>query len=74
MSSTFDETVKALQDNPELRARVMSATSTADRNTIPIAAGFPRNWESRRKTVGCSGFLSNSSTHEAQETPRVLSV
>ncbi len=39
--STFDETVKALQDDAELRARVMSATSAADRNAILTAAGLP---------------------------------
>ena len=39
MSTTFQETAKALQDNPELKAKVMSAESAEDRASILREAG-----------------------------------
>ena len=41
MSTTFQETVKALQDNPELKAKVLSAQSAEDRASILREAGVP---------------------------------
>lgn len=41
MSETFTAVVQALNDNPDLRTQVMSATSAADRAAILQAAGVP---------------------------------
>ena len=39
MSTTFQETAKALQDNPELKAKVLTANSAEDRANILREAG-----------------------------------
>lgn len=41
MSTTFHETAKALQDDPELKAKVLSAGSAEERATILRDAGVP---------------------------------
>ena len=41
MSATFDETVRALSENADLRSAVMSAGSAEERSAILRGAGVP---------------------------------